>query len=293
MYLFHFTLINFIIFEEMKSSSIKHILVPFDLKEESHIALHHAVFFASATHAKITLLHVIATEYPAPQKVEMMEAALSEMKSTYSGQVNCLFEMGDLVETVGLVATRESCDLIVMPTHGLRGWQHVSGSLALRIISETSIPCLVVQQREVRTDGFKKIVVPIQWRSQILEELPIIIQMAKQFDGEVFLIAPPSEEEQEHNTLLDKVKGEFERSNVRFTYTQENDHAHFANKVVRFAASVDADLICSINFSYEYLYTLIPRAEEEDLIYNVAEIPVLLLTPLIQDNQVYIVPFWH
>lgn len=277
----------------MKSSSIQHILVPFDLKEESQIALHHAVFFASATHAKITLLHVIATEYPAPQKVEMMEAALSQMKSTYSGQVNCLFEMGDLVETVGLVATRESCDLIIMPTHGLRGWQHVSGSLALRIISETSIPCLVVQQREVRTDGFKKIVVPIQWRNQILEEIPVIIQMAKQFEGEVHLIAPPKEDDLEDNALLEKVRAEFDRNQVRFSYVQENDHAQFANKVVRFAASIDADLICSINFSYEYLYTLIPRAEEEDLIYNVAEIPVLLLTPLIQDNQVYIVPFWH
>jgi nucleotide-binding universal stress UspA family protein len=277
----------------MKSTSIRRILVPFDLKEESKIALHHAVFLASASKAQITLLHVIASELPAPQKVEIMESAVSEIRATYAGEVNYLFEMGDLVETVGVVGLRESCDLIVMPTHGLRGWQHVSGSLALRIISETSIPCLVVQQREVRKEGFKKIVVPIHWRNQILEEIPIIIQMAKQFGGEVHLIAPPKEDDFEDNTLLEKVRDEFGRNQVPFSYTEENDLIHFANKVVRYAASIDADLICSINFSYEYLYTLIPRAEEEELIYNVAEIPVLLLTPLFQDNQVYIVPFWH
>jgi hypothetical protein len=48
-----------------------------------------------------------------------------------------------------------------------------------------------------------------------------------------------------------------------------------------------------VNFSFEYLYTLFPRTEEEDLIYNEAQIPVLLITPEQQDDSVYYIPMWH
>jgi hypothetical protein len=68
---------------------------------------------------------------------------------------------------------------------------------------------------------------------------------------------------------------------------------NFAKAVAHYASGVDADLICAINYSYEYLYTLFPRAEEEDLIYNEAQIPVLLLTPEVQESNVYSIPLWH
>jgi hypothetical protein len=73
----------------------------------------------------------------------------------------------------------------------------------------------------------------------------------------------------------------------------ETDHKPFAKSVVAYAATVDADLICAVNFSFEYLYTLFPRTEEEDLIYNEAQIPVLLITPEQQDDAVYYIPMWH
>jgi hypothetical protein len=69
--------------------------------------------------------------------------------------------------------------------------------------------------------------------------------------------------------------------------------ASFAKAVVHYAAGVDADLICAVNYSYEYLYTLFPRAEEEDLIYNEPQIPVLLLTPEVEDSSTYTIPLWH
>ncbi len=277
----------------MKSISVRRILVPYDLKEESKVALHQAVFFGAISKAHIVLLHVISSTESELQLEDQMHAHVQEMQIDYPGEVSFLIEKGDLVDTISQVAKQESCDMIIMPTHGLRGWQHVSGSLALRIISETSVPCIVVQQREMRSEGFKKIVVPIHWRSQILEELPVIVQMALQFNGEVHLVSPPIDDEHEDEHLLDQVKSEFDKNKIVFTYHQEIDRVHFAKKVARYAAAIDADLICSINFSYEYLYTLMPRSEEEDLIYNDAQIPVLLLTPEIQDNQVYVVPFWH
>jgi hypothetical protein len=67
----------------------------------------------------------------------------------------------------------------------------------------------------------------------------------------------------------------------------------FAKSVTHFAASIDADLICAVNFSYDYLYSLFPRVEEEDLIYNEAQIPVLMITPEQREDLMYYFPLLH
>jgi hypothetical protein len=93
--------------------------------------------------------------------------------------------------------------------------------------------------------------------------------------------------------LIAKVEDTFRAANIPFSMHLETEHKPFAKSVVAYAASVDADLICAVNFSFEYLYTLFPRTEEEDLIYNEAQIPVLLITPEQQDDSVYYIPMWH
>jgi hypothetical protein len=49
-----------------------------------------------------------------------------------------------------------------------------------------------------------------------------------------------------------------------------------------------------VNFAYEFLYTLFPRTEEENLIYNDAQIPVMLITPEKRDDGMeYLSLMWH
>lgn len=277
----------------MKESHLNRVLVPCDFKEESKIALNHALQLASRTNAHVILLHITASIEEAMSAGNKMEEWVQLAKQTYTGEISSIIEHRELIEGIGEIASRESCELIVMATHGMRGWQHVTGSLALRVISESKVPCIVVQQREMRENGYKKIVVPIQWRSQILEEIPVIIQLAKRFSSDVFLLGLRDDVSSDYLDLMKKVHDQFESAHIKVESVTEEGGGNVAHKVTRYAASIDADLICSINFSYEYLYTLFPRAEEEDLIYNDAQIPVMLLTPEVQINQAYVVPLWH
>jgi hypothetical protein len=112
------------------------------------------------------------------------------------------------------------------------------------------------------------------------------------FSGEVYFIAQQIASGNDEE-LITKLEGIFSAANIPFSLHIDDDNKPFAKSVVAYAATVDADLICAVNFSFEYLYTLFPRTEEEDLIYNEAQIPVLLITPDQQDDSVYFIPMWH
>lgn len=277
----------------MKMNGIHRILVPCDLKAESKVALHHAAILAKPNQAHIFLLHLTKNVGDLEQAELEIKAWEDELKSIYQGEVTSLVEQGDIIEDIGEIAKRESCQFVVMPTHGIKGWQVVTGSLALKVVSQSKLPFVIVQHKDVHPEGYERVVVPVNFRPQIMEEIPFIIQLAKMFQSKIFLVAPALDSESFNAQLLTEIEIAFENSGVVWSIHHLESDANFIKSVVRYGASVQADLICAVNFSYEYLYTLFPRAEEEGLIYNDAEIPVMLITPEKQDDVVYTVPLWH
>ncbi len=272
--------------------NIKRILIPFDLREDSFNAILHAEFIARLSNSEIVLLHLVKHENDIPFAQNELNKWADRIRETFEGSVKAIVEEGELANTIDEIAKLQNCGLVVMPTHGMRGLQRITGSLALKVISESTTPFIIVQQRHIRPEGYKKIVLPVTFRQQLLEEANFFSDMAKLFNGEVYFIAQEVESNHDQE-LMAKVEEVFHAANVPFNMHIETGKRPFAKSVVAYAASVDADLICAVNFSFEYLYTLFPRTEEEDLIYNEAQIPVLLVTPEQQDDSVYYIPMWH
>lgn len=272
--------------------NINRILIPFDLKEESFNAIMHAEFIARIANSELVLLHLVKHESDIPYAQNELNKWAERVKQSFEGTVKTIVEEGELSTTIDEIAKLQHCGLVVMPTHGMRGLQRITGSLALKVVSESTTPFIVVQQRQVRAEGYKKIVIPVTFRQQLVEESSFFASMAKLFSSEVYFIAQEvaSGHDQE---LISKVENIFTEANIAFSLHIETEHRPFAKSVVAYAAAIDADLICAVNFSFEYLYTLFPRTEEEDLIYNEAQIPVLLITPEQQDDAVYYIPMWH
>lgn len=270
---------------------INRILIPCDLKEDSFNALNHAAFIGKDENAELILLHVVTNEkHCAEAKIEL-QAWAEQLQQGYLGMVKTLIEVGDFIELITQIATRENCELVVMPTHGMRGMHRITGSLALKVVSEGHLPFVVVQKRAVREHGYKKMVIPISGRPALLEELEIFTSLAKHFTSEVHLVVRKENDSHEIQTF-EAVRSAFEKTGISLQIHFESHIVSFANHVSTYAASVDADIICAVNFSFEYLYTLFPRTEEEDLIYNEAQIPVLLVTPQKSENAQYFIPMW-
>jgi nucleotide-binding universal stress UspA family protein len=272
--------------------NINRILIPFDLREDSYNAILHAEFIARSANSEIVLLHLVKNTSDIPFAQNELNKWADRIRESFEGTVKTIVEEGELSTTVDAIAKLQNCGLVVMPTHGMRGMQRITGSLALKVVSESTTPFIVVQQRPIRPEGYKKMVIPVTFRQQLLEEASFFSEMAQLFNSEVYFIAQQVASGNDEE-LIAKVEEIFSNANIPFSMNIETDQKPFAKSVVAYAATVDADLICAVNFSFEYLYTLFPRTEEEGLIYNEAQIPVLLITPEQKDDSVYFIPMWH
>lgn len=267
------------------------ILIPYDLKSDSEIVLDHAIHIANKTKATLCLLHVVSNESEKPSAEIALSHALSSLAEKCHTLPESMVAVGQLTVEIKSAAEGIGASLIIMPTHGLRGWQKLTGSLALLVVSETGIPFVVVQSKAYPSHGYKTIVVPVQFREQLHEAIPTFIQFAQLFDADVHLFTQEQEDIIDAGFHLPAIEESFVKAGIRLHIAHNPNTGSFAKNVIRYSSSVNADLICAMNFSYEHLYSMFPRVEEEDFIYNDANIPVLMYTPQQTANGGMAVPF--
>jgi len=147
----------------------RRILVTTDFSDTSLEALPVAVEIASHFDAELLLVHILPMDAPTPwdippyadfglaslplpeyeaqvrQEVERrMELVAS--KHAQGVKVRTVLRRGDAATEIGLLASSEKADLIVLATHGWTGWRHlVFGSVAERVLREAPCPVLSVR----------------------------------------------------------------------------------------------------------------------------------------------------
>lgn len=260
------------------------ILLLCDFLEESTSALIHAAQIAHQKSCGIVMLHFLFPDEKREDAEAIMEKWKTKMSAHFSGPVKAIVDSGDLLQDIGPVAEREQCSMVVMPTHGMKGIQQMTGSLALNVITGAQIPFLIVQNNSANQTGYKKIVLPIECRQQLIEEADKYIEFAKLFESEVIGYIHDHSEAPHDSGIVLQLEELLKLAGVPF-HIEKCAKFDFSKATTEFANSIQADLICAINYSYENLYTINPRTDEEDLIYNKSGIPVLLITPRNQDDD--------
>jgi nucleotide-binding universal stress UspA family protein len=139
----------------------KHLLVPLDGSDTSKGGLHEAIALATPLNAKLRLVHVISiytmTVDIDPEKIrsdlqqrgrELLETAAAQVRAAGLGVST---EVRDskgarVAEAIVQEARDAGCDLIVIGTHGRRGFNRVfMGSDAERVLRESPMPVLLVR----------------------------------------------------------------------------------------------------------------------------------------------------
>ena len=143
----------------------KHILVPTDGSKLSDAAVKEAVGLAKLLGAKVTLLHVVPEQiWPvyAESAVLIENYSRNEMRAESKRQAEVLLEKaakkaGVAVNTVQMfsdvpyeaiikTATKQKCDLIVMSSHGRKGFAgFLLGSETQKVLTHSKVPVLVVR----------------------------------------------------------------------------------------------------------------------------------------------------
>lgn len=267
------------------TSMSKIIIVPTDFTPIADNALEHAVAVAKTINAKIALLHIV----PKKSHVEEAKTRLSmmlerpELKSL-DVEIDPIVRVGTIFEDIGDVAEELGADLILMGTHGMKGLQFITGSRALKVITSSSTPFVVVQESKIKATGYDDIVVPLDLSKETKQKLTIVAQMAKYFKSRVHLIIPRESDEFLKNQLdrnLNYAKQFFSEQQIELTTKVSDEKSGgFDDGIIQYASEINADLIAIMNLAANSLVGMLGSSYVQNILTNEAQVPVLIVNPI-------------
>jgi nucleotide-binding universal stress UspA family protein len=269
----------------------KTILVPVDFTPVTSNAIHHAVKLAENLGFKVVLLHVINRDTRAALGKENAEKAveskLQEMvtlfKTTSSVQMEYAFREGSIFEVISDVATELKVFFMVLGTHGKKGFQHLFGSYALKVITHSPAPVIVVQKKAIGERGYKKIVFPISLYTEARQQVFYAVITHMLLGSEILVFQQKgsvSTDAYKLDVVAKQISDEFKKNDVRFTITKAEKTRNFSEQLLDFAVTNDADVIMMMTDSSIDNPNFDNSSWSEKLLFNAAQIPVLSINPV-------------
>lgn len=262
----------------------KRLLVPTDFTKVVDYAMDHAMKLAKAQGAEVHLLHMLSNMDEQEETQRRLEAEMERAKAIESSvPVKAMIREGRVYAGIGTAAEEIGADLIIMGTHGMRGMQFITGSRALRVITNSKIPFIVVQERGLRSNGYHDIVVPMDLQRETRQKLGLVADMAAYFKSKAHVLVPNETDDFLHHQLNDNItfaKKYFGERNIAMdVVVTDAGSGGFLDAVLAYSQKIDADLITVMNMVGSNIFGAIGVPYEEKIITNTAMIPVMLLNP--------------
>jgi nucleotide-binding universal stress UspA family protein len=258
----------------------KSFIVPYDFSTVADCALQHAIKTAKIVGCEIYLLHVVAKTKKISESAQKLKDVIDSVDNE-GVSIHPAVRVGNIFEDIGDFAAEHNAQLIFMGTHGAHGLQHILGSHALKVITNSTVPFVVVQDKPALDTGYDDIIVPLDFNKETKQKLVMVANMASYFNSRVHVIIPEDQDEflrNKTNTNIAFAKKFFEERQIDFVIElQPLDD--FDQEVLKYAAANDADLIAIMNLQKNSILGLLGANYEQSMITNEAQIPVMVMNP--------------
>lgn len=256
------------------------ILVPTDFSSVADTAIKNAVKIANLLNGEIIILHVVEKDSQMKQgqiKVDNIAAEINQKENVpTAGKI----VVGNIFEDITKVAKYEGARLIIMGTHGRKGIQHIVGSYAMKVITGSEIPFIVVQDKLV-PEKYENIVFPIDFKAETKSKIAITASMASLLGAKIHIFAQHNDDTFQHKHVENNIsyaKKFFTDNNIDFTVNIAKQEGDFVKQILHYASSINADMLAVLNLNYRSISHFL-KNDEEELISNEAQIPVLMVNP--------------
>jgi nucleotide-binding universal stress UspA family protein len=262
------------------------ILVPTDFSEVCANAANQAAETASLLGQKVTLLHVINNDTKAFLKSEDFDPSsvlvrlnemATELNAKYNVDVNAITREGSIFTEIAEVSKDLQVSMIFLGTHGKVGLQHLTGSYALKVVTSSPAPTVVVQKRPV-THGYKNIVLPITSEAGPLEKTRWAVYVAKKFNATIHIYLVGEANNAVYQSSK-QIAGYFEKNGVAFTERVSEKSSGFAKQVIDYSTTINADMIMIMTNPDKGFTSFLLGSYDEDIIFNPSQIPVMCINP--------------
>ncbi|TXB64583.1 hypothetical protein FRY74_09020 [Vicingus serpentipes] len=259
------------------------VLVPHDFSSVANCAVNHAAKIANSFSGEVYLLHVVSKTKEVDAAREKLNVIARDAEEANGVNFHVIVRIGNIFEDIGDVASEIGAGFIVMGTHGAKGMQKIMGSYALKVISHSKVPFVIVQNQDPKhTETYDDIVVPVDYSEVTKQKLTVAANIAKHFDSKIHLFYDLESDEFLKKKLdreLSFAKNYFLERKISYTLNQAEVKGQFKKQLVIFAAKIDADLIAIVNTQEGALLPDFFGSEEQVVIANEAEIPVIITNP--------------
>jgi nucleotide-binding universal stress UspA family protein len=256
----------------------KTYIVTHDFTSVAEAAAKHAVELARQTKAKVMLLHIVKSDSEKAEALKKLEAEKAKLNlSATDPIVGVRVVAGSIFTDIAKVAKEENASFIMMGTHGAKGMQKVFGSFAIKVITSTDIPFIVVQDK-VPADKIRTIVFPVDLTFESLQILNFAAMIAAEFDSEIHLVAVHETDRdlaRKISNHIEVVKKQLNKKQVKFSIHLLEKSGNFQNMVINYAKEKNAEMIAMAYHSERLLPQFDPFAQT--LITNDLKLPVMIL----------------
>lgn len=269
------------------------ILVPTDFSEAADTAINHAAKIASASGDELRLIHIVNKDTKSKLKKAgeslddlnaKMKAQVDEISSKYGVKADSHLREGSIFSTIGEAAEEIGARLLVMGTHGVVGMQHITGAWAVKVITSSPVPVIIVQKKQVAAHGYKTIVFPIDASRETKQKVIHTVSMAKHFGSEVKLFASYEDDEflvNARNNNIAWAENMFKKNGVSYTVEQAGKSGGIAKNTIKYASQVNADLMVILTDDGDVSVSeFVLGPDHEKVINNDAQIATMCVNPV-------------
>lgn len=253
------------------------LLIPHDFTSVGDKALEYALVMAKALKADVDLLHVVKGDSGRNKAKSKFESIIANLKDKPEGvEVKYHIKSGSIFTDIASTASELHSAMIIMGTHGAKGMQKLFGSFAIKVITSTHVPFLVVQENYNGTN-FDKIVIPIDESQESLQIEQAASGIAELLGAEVHILTERKFDSNlklkvaVHSGLISK---QFKEHGIPYV-TAILKGKNYSKEIVKYAVENKADLI---SFAY-HSDSLLPQFDTfaQSLITNSQGVPVLVV----------------
>jgi nucleotide-binding universal stress UspA family protein len=252
-------------------------LVPFDFSPVAESALKHALLVAAITDSNVELLHLVKSQGDIAAAEKKFGPVLAALPENQRAKVTTKVIAGDIFTDISKIAEFTDAQLIIMGTHGAKGFQKLFGSYAIKVITSSAIPFIITQEK-APGDSFRTIVLPVDLTKESVQILKFAADLASKFNSEIHLVGAEQSDPWQAKRIANNIqlaKNHLSKHKIRHVVSTLKGDKDFAKEVLEYGAAHNADLYAITYFTE----ILLPQFDTfaQSMITNAQQMPVLVV----------------
>lgn len=252
-------------------------IVLHDFTPVGDAGLKYAIYLSNKITCEIKVLHMVSDKSEVKDASAKLDHIIQNCDKTSYVTITPLIRVGKLFDDIGKVISEEKAQLVMMGTHGMKGMQKLFGSHAMKVITSTDVPFVVMQENTV-PKPLKKILIPIDLSKESLQIVNNAGDIAKIFNAKTFIAYEKQGDTMRENQMKNRihiVKRKIIDNGVSCDIVRLESNESYHKKVIDHCKENDIDMIA---IAY-HTVSLLPQFEKyaQSLITNEASIPCMII----------------